>query len=72
MKKIGVHNNNNGGGGGDDDDDDDDITPSHKLHWFNTEVHDWDSGCLIYEKIWTRNKLSPYSVKWYQFTLLIL
>ena len=73
IQKIGVHNNDNNCDNDDDDDDDDDyITPGHKVHWFNTEVHDSDSGCLIYAKIWTRNKLSPYSVKWYQFTVLIL
>lgn len=48
MKKIGVHNNNNNSA--DDDDDDDatnNITPGHKLHWFNTEVHDWDNFWLL-------------------------
>ena len=47
MQKIGVHNNNSNSDDDDDDDDDDNdnnITPSHKLHWFNTEAHDWDSG----------------------------
>ena len=42
MKKIGVHNINNNNSADDDDDDDatNNITPGHKLHWFNTEVHD--------------------------------
>ena len=72
MQKIGVHNNNSNSDNDDDDDDDDNnnnITPSHKLHWFNTEAHDWDSG---YRKKFEQEKLSPYSVEWYQFTVLIL